>query len=104
MNGFSRSRRMALGLVLTSITLTAQVVVGATAAEARCAGVNRELTSTLGASYVLVIEEPVDGTCNNNNTYAGRVKRASSTAEIVSVRVIKNSPTRASADLHLIVT
>jgi hypothetical protein len=85
MIGFRRSRRLALGLVLTSLTLTAQVVVGATAAEARCAGVGRAFTSTLGAGYVIVTERPVYGDCDGNNKYTGRVRRESTIAQYVEV-------------------
>ena len=86
MIGLRRSRHLALGLVLTSLALTAQVVVGATAAEARCAGVGQAFTSTLGAGYVIVSERPVDGDCDGNNKYTGRVRRESTiTAQYVEV-------------------
>jgi hypothetical protein len=76
MTGLLRLRRTALGVALACMILTAQVVVGATAAHARCDGVGREVTSTLGASTAFVVERPTVGTCNGNNLYQGTVRAA----------------------------
>jgi hypothetical protein len=71
----SRSRRTVVGVLLIAIIVTAQVLNGAPAAEARCAGVNNGTTSTLGAEFVIVAEKPVSGSCDNNHTYTAQVRR-----------------------------
>jgi hypothetical protein len=68
-------RRLTVGLALLFLVMTAQAVVGPTPVQARCAGVNRPVTSTLGVTLAFVTETPATGTCNNNNTYTGSVKR-----------------------------
>jgi hypothetical protein len=97
MNQFLRSRRMGVGLTVTAVILLAQVVVGATAAEARCAGVNAPTTSTFGppaSPTPYVIEEPVQGTCNNNGQYTGRIKRATTKVNFVEVWIQNNGQWR----------
>lgn len=68
-------RRALMGLALLLLVTAAQVVFTPSAAQARCAGVNKAFTSTLGASVAFVTETPDNGTCNNNNFYGGSVKR-----------------------------
>jgi hypothetical protein len=68
-------RRITVGLTLLFLVMAAQAAVGPTAAQARCAGVNRPVTSTLGVTLAFVTETPAAGTCNNNNAYTGSVKR-----------------------------
>src|SRR3712207_1628207 len=58
-----------LGVLFAPLVVAGDMALGGSAAEARCAGVNREVRSTL---LDLVYEEPLPGSCNNNGYYQGR--------------------------------
>lgn len=85
-------RILLIGLALLALILSAQVM-NPTKAEARCIGVNKPVTSTLGASAAFVTEKPNAGTCNNNNYYAGTIQ-ALNRADVLFIAVyIQNGGT-----------
>ena len=68
----SRPKRLLAMAALMGLVMPVLFVMLSGTAEARCAGVNHEVTSTLevnGTTFVL--ERPISGTCNNNNLYQG---------------------------------
>lgn len=65
----SKSRRLRAGVVTTGLFASLLVPLGFPGvAQARCAGVNHPVVSTLSS---FVEEKPKTGSCNNNNTYTG---------------------------------
>jgi hypothetical protein len=59
--------------LIGSMLLVQQVAPGA--AHARCDGVGDEITSTLIIGGVVAVsEQPITGTCNDNNLYQGRFR------------------------------
>lgn len=74
-----RRRRLAARLLAISLLAATLFTVDSLAspspAEARCAGVNHPVTSTMNYNgYKRVSETPGGGTCNNNDLYTGVLK------------------------------
>lgn len=68
-------RPLATGALLALAALFVQVVLFAAPAEARCAGVNQPVTSTLAPNGITYVSEtPVSGTCNDNGLYQATFK------------------------------
>lgn len=81
-----RRKRVTVGLLFTAIVVVAQVLIGATAAEARCGSVGHGTTSGLGSGSVIVEERPETGDCNGDRVYHGLFHRTS-TAVAAAVEV-----------------
>jgi hypothetical protein len=77
-----RGKRVTAGLLFTAIVVVAQVVIGATAAEARCSSLGHGTTSGLGSASAIVEERPLTGDCNGDHVYHGLLHRTTDTVAV----------------------
>jgi len=85
----SKSRKLRAGIVVLGLLASVLVMqVGFPGvAQARCAGVDHPIVSTL---LTYVEEKPATGSCNNNNTYTG-LFRAMQSYPSIPVVLIQNN-------------